>query len=113
MTNFSKVGKEMRLIFIIISLTSFLLSACVPYDFSRRVVQQGNLLPAKRVNRIKVGMSKQQVAVILGSSLLTPTFSQNRWDYAYTWRKGSGTMIVKNATVYFSGDRVSRIEHHP
>ncbi|MCX7117008.1 MAG: outer membrane protein assembly factor BamE [Legionellales bacterium] len=86
---------------------------CASYDFSRRVVQQGNLLPTSLVKRIKVGMSKEDVASLLGHSLLSPSFNNDRWDYAYTWRRGSGPTEKRKLTLYFNHGTIARIDHNP
>ena len=96
---------------ILITFT-ILCASCSSYDFSRTVVQQGNLLPQAKIDRIHKGMSKQQVAIILGTSLISPTFNSDRWDYAYTWRKRGGNIVVRNAIVYFNNDVVSEIKYH-
>lgn len=86
------------------------LTHCASYDFSRRIVQQGNLLPEKKIKQLKQGMSKEEVAILMGTSLLSPTFNNDSWNYAYTWRKGSGSDQVRHLTVYFSNNRVTRIQ---
>lgn len=58
-------------------------------------------------------MSKQDTAILMGTSLLSPLFNTNRWDYAYTSWRGSGTPQIRNLTLYFSGNKLSAIEHHP
>ncbi|MDX1838487.1 outer membrane protein assembly factor BamE [Legionella taurinensis] len=100
-------------LFIFTVLISLLVSGCASYDFSRRIVQQGNLLPQAKISRLAIGMSKQDAATLMGTSLLSPTFNNNRWDYAYTWRKGSNAPIVRNVSLYFANGRLIRIEHHP
>jgi outer membrane protein assembly factor BamE len=95
------------------TLLTLTLTHCASYDFSRRFVQQGNQLPPAKIERLRVGMSKEDVAVLMGTSLLSPTFDNNRWDYAYTRRKGSSRPQIRNLTVYFTNNRVVRIEHHP
>ena len=97
----------------IISLLSSLLISCVSYDLSRKNVQQGNLLPMAKINKLSVGMSKQDTAILMGSSLLSPTFNNNRWDYAYTFREGSNTPVVRHLSIYFNNNRISGIEHQP
>lgn len=89
------------------------LSSCSTYDFSRRIVQQGNLLPQSKIARLRIGMSKDDVAILMGNSLLSPTFNNNRWDYAYTRRKGNGDLIVCNLSLYFVNGALARIERHP
>lgn len=92
-------------------LITGMLGGCLSYDLSRKVVQQGNILPTSKIKQLKSGMSKKQVAVLMGTSLLSPMFSKDRWDYAYTWRKGSGGMRVRTVVVYFSNGHVSNIEY--
>ena len=49
----------MRIRTIIISVSLALsLSNCMSYDFSRRIVQQGNLLTPEKMSRLQIGMSK-------------------------------------------------------
>lgn len=103
---------RIRTILIIVSLT-LSLTNCMSYDFARRVVQQGNLLSQEKLNRLKIGMSKNDAAILMGTSLMSPVFNNDRWDYAYTWRKGSGQTSVKNLTLYFTQDRLVRIERKP
>jgi outer membrane protein assembly factor BamE len=114
MANFFTVGKKMRIILILIStLLSLSLTQCVSYDFSHRIVQQGNLIPASKIERLKIGMSKEDVAILMGTSLISPMFNNDRWDYAYTWRRGSGSTETRYALLYFSHGAVARIEHKP
>ncbi len=104
----------MRIIIILITaLLACTLTQCISYDFSRRIVQQGNLIPADKVERLKLGMSKEEVAILMGTSLLSPIFNNERWDYAYTWRRGSGSMEIRHVVLYFAKERLTRIEHHP
>lgn len=98
---------------ILAILTVFLtlaLCQCSRYDLSRKVVEQGNLLPQEKIQRLHLGMSKQEVNILMGTSLLSPTFNSNRWDYAYTLRKGSAEPRVKRLVLYFSKDKLIKIE---
>ena len=96
---------------ILISLLlTISLTHCASYDFSRRVVQQGNLLPKAKIERLKIGMSKEDVGILMGSSLLNPPFADNRWDYAFTWRRGLRTTTIRHLTLYFKNDRLIRID---
>ncbi len=104
----------MRIKTILISLSLTLsLTNCMSYDFARRVVKQGNLLSQEKLNRLKIGMSKNDAGILMGTSLMSPVFNNDRWDYAYTQRKGNGPTVVQNLTLYFSNDRLVRIEHKP
>lgn len=100
-----------RMVVLLLSMVTMLtLSQCASYDFSRRVVQQGNLITKNKLDRLRVGMSKQDAAVLMGTSLLSPLFNNNRWDYVYTWRKGLGKMDKRTVVLYFKNNQLSRIE---
>ncbi|MCW8397504.1 outer membrane protein assembly factor BamE [Legionella sp. PATHC038] len=101
----------MRIIIFLLGIVFTLtLTQCTTFDLSRRVVQQGNLLPKSRIDRLKVGMSKNDVAILMGTSLLSPTFNNSRWDYAYTWRRGHGPITMSTLSLYFHNDILTRIE---
>lgn len=100
---------QIRIILILISIT-LSLTNCMSYDFSRRIVQQGNLLSKSKIERLKTGMSKEDVAILMGTSLLSPMVNNNRWDYTYTWRKGSSRTLIRTITLYFMNNHLVRIE---
>lgn len=111
MTKFFSLGKTMRIFpFFLSALLLVSLSQCVSYDFSRRIVQQGNLFPASKINRLKIGMRKSDAAILMGTSLISPLFNQDRWDYAYTWRKGSGPLEIHRVSLYFVHGLLAKIE---
>jgi outer membrane protein assembly factor BamE len=86
---------------------SCLLAACV----YRIDVQQGNLLDESAVEQVQVGMTRSQVQFLLGTPMVADSFHQDRWDYAYSFRRGrSRDMEQRWVIVYFDGDRVARIE---
>ena len=47
-------------------------------------VQQGNVITQEMIDQLKPGMSRSQVAYIMGEPILRNTFDPNRWDYVYT-----------------------------
>lgn len=101
----------MRIIIFLLGVVfSLTLTQCTSFDLSRRVVQQGNLLPKSTLDRLKIGMSKDEVAILLGTSLLSPVFNNDRWDYAYTWRRGHGNITMSTVSLYFHNNRLARIE---
>lgn len=108
------IGKKMRIIVFLLSLLcTVTLTQCSSFDFARRIAQQGNLLPKSKIDRLKIGMSKNDVAILMGTSLLSPTFNNDRWDYAYTWRRGHGKITIVTVSLYFSNGVLKRIEQTP
>jgi outer membrane protein assembly factor BamE len=74
-------------------------------------VQQGNALNQEMLDKVKPGMTKAQVRFALGTPLLSDTFHPERWDYYYSFRKGSSTEVERRLiTVIFDQDVLARIE---
>lgn len=93
---------------IFVLLTAIAITSCASYDFSRRNVQQGNLLPENKVAMLRKGMTQDEVELLLSTSLLHPVFTENRIDYVYTNRKGLGHMNIKRLSLYFNNGRLVR-----
>jgi outer membrane protein assembly factor BamE len=74
-------------------------------------IQQGNLLKTQDVDQVTVGMTRSQVRYLLGTPMLSDSFTPQRWDYIYTFRRGRETRMDRaHFIVHFDGDKVSRIE---
>lgn len=76
----------------------------------KMTVQQGNILTEEMVDNLTLGMTKRQVSFLLGTPLLTDFFHSDRWDYAYTIRRGHQPMENRFLTLYFKDDALMRIE---
>lgn len=96
---------------ILISLSLLALSACAshfsPYKME---VRQGNFITPEMREKLKLGMSKQQVRYVLGTPLLSDAFHGDRWDYPYSLAKGGKVVEHQAMTLYFSGDNLVRID---
>jgi outer membrane protein assembly factor BamE len=76
----------------------------------RIAVLQGNIIDQKKVDQLKVGMSRRQVQYVMGSPLINDIFHEDRWDYVYQVRKGDEVMRDRRFTVYFEDDKLVRFE---
>jgi len=97
-----------------VTLTSLalavLLSACV----YRAPIQQGNLLEAKDIDQITVGMTQAQVRYVLGTPMVADPFSNNRWDYVYYFKLSKMPEAKKQQlVVFFENGNVTRLERTP
>ena len=96
------------------SVLIILLSGCnkdkIPGVY-RIDIQQGNAVDQEMINKLKPGMSKSQVAYVLGTPLIIDTFHPNRWDYVYSFHPGNGVREQRTLTVYFTDDeKLSHLE---
>ena len=92
-------------------LSSLLLGAC---SIHRIDVQQGNLIEPAQLEKLKVGMDKNQARFVLGTPMVADIFHDNRWDYVYSRRReGEMNTEIKRVSLYFENDVVARIEITP
>ncbi len=74
-------------------------------------IYQGNLIREDAVAKLQVGQSKQQVTALLGTPSIPDPFHAQRWDYTSSQRVNRlGRTEVKNFTVFFDNDNVTRWE---
>lgn len=109
----SRVREMKKVIINIFFLTCiiFTLQACTQSTWLYRVnVQQGNVITADMVQKLHVGMPKEQVYDIMGSPLLVNTFNDNRWAYVYTFKPSRGPYVQKHLIIYFRNDRIIRMD---
>lgn len=102
-----------RILAVVALVASGALSACSYLKFPgvyRIAVQQGNIIDQKKVDQLKIGMTKRQVQFVMGSPLLIDAFHEDRWDYIYQLRRGDETLRDRRFSVYFDGDKLVRYE---
>ena len=92
---------------VILTLTiTLLVSSCSIYKME---VQQGNALNNETVSQLQKGMSKAEVASLLGNPLLQDNFRSNRWDYIYFKRNGNKLGNKQNLTLFFENDQLIQV----
>lgn len=96
---------------LLVSVTlSLLLSACSSFPGVYKIdIQQGNVVTQEMLNQLRPGMTKSQVKYVLGSPLLTDTFTPDRWDYLYTMQKGGGSVTEQRISIFFKDDKLTRL----
>lgn len=93
----------------IISILTFtlLISGCAIY---KPEVQQGNALSNTTVSQLQRGMSKPEVASLLGNPLLQDNFRSDRWDYIFYNGNGSKQKNKQNLTLIFKNDQLVQVK---
>lgn len=93
---------------LVLLFAALLLSGC--NFIYRQPVFQGNLLDKANVEQLKPGMTRNQVISLVGTPVLADPFHQERWDYVATERRGHGDTQIKNLTLWFEGDSLTKME---
>ena len=77
----------------------------------KQPIYQGNLMEKEAVDQLRPGLSKQQVAGLLGTPSVADPFHAQRWDYAATERTDRrGKTEAKTLTLHFENDTLVRWE---
>ncbi len=96
----------MKKIISIIALT-LLLTGCAIY---KAEVQQGNALSNETVSQLQRGMSKAEVASLLGYPLLQDNFRSDRWDYVFFNGTGGQQKNKQNLVLTFKNDQLVQVK---
>ena len=65
-------------------LAALFCTGCALIGVHRVAIQQGNIITQAMVDQLKPGITREQVAYIMGEPVLRNTFDDDRWDYVYT-----------------------------
>src|SRR3989338_2790290 len=96
-------------------LLSTLLASCSyisspvlsPYKMD---IRQGNYITPEMREKLKLGISKQQVRYVLGTPMVSDAFHGNRWDYIYILKQHGEVVEKQRLTLYFEGDNLARMD---
>lgn len=91
-------------------LLAFILATGCSSVVYKMDIAQGNLVDQKMVDRLKPGMSKRQVEVVMGTPLIASPFDQSQWNYLTATSHRGHKHDIKNLSLFFDGDTLSRIE---
>ena len=72
-------------------------------------VQQGNVITQEMVDQLQPGMTREQVAFIMGEPVVRNIFNQDRWDYIYTIKVPGRFETEQRFTVFFENDVLSSL----
>jgi outer membrane protein assembly factor BamE (lipoprotein component of BamABCDE complex) len=67
-------------------------------------VQQGNAHEQEDLDQLELGMTKKQVAYLLGTPAVHDPFHQNRWDYISMLSRRGGEPVQRLVTLTFEND---------
>jgi outer membrane protein assembly factor BamE len=72
---------------------------------------QGNFISKEQLERLKLGMDREEVKVILGTPLIASVMHPNRWDYVFAFKRGDTQLVEqRQVTLMFEKDLLSKID---
>lgn len=72
--------------------------------------RQGNVLEQKDLDKLKPGMTREQVKFVLGTPIAATPFRDDRWDYVGYYKSPRGEITQRTVTVYFDGEVLTKLE---
>ncbi|HTK97939.1 MAG TPA: outer membrane protein assembly factor BamE [Pseudomonadales bacterium] len=71
-------------------------------------VQQGNVITQEMVDRLKPGMTRRQVAFVMGEPVVRDPFNPDRWDYVYSVQVGTVVYQQLRMSLFFENDTLAK-----
>jgi outer membrane protein assembly factor BamE len=88
----------------LLTVCLLVLGACSLPRVHRVTVQQGNVITQEMIDRLKPGMTRRQVAYVMGEPVFRNSFDESRWDYVYTLNIPGYYQENKRMSLYFEND---------
>ena len=92
---------------VLVAAAALATSCSLPRVY-RLAVQQGNVITQEMVDSLKPGMTREQVAFIMGEPVVRNPFDNNRWDYVYTLRVPGYVDDQVKMSLFFVDDELAR-----
>ncbi|RDV24610.1 outer membrane protein assembly factor BamE [Alteromonas aestuariivivens] len=76
-------------------------------------VPQGNFLDQQAVDKLRIGMTKEQVIYVLGHPVVNDAFDKDTWYYVYDMKRGMknrGEDFQKQMIITFENERLAKID---
>jgi outer membrane protein assembly factor BamE len=71
---------------------------------------QGNFISKEQLEKVKLGMDRDEVKVVLGTPLITSVMHPNRWDYVFAFKRGDTQLVEqRQVTLMFEKDLLIKI----
>lgn len=98
---------------VITYLAALFLTGCslewLPFVY-KLDIHQGNVASQEMVDQLRPGMTKRQVAFIMGTPLLADPFHDDRWDYLYSNQPGGEPRVQRSVTLVFKEDELAGLQ---
>ena len=94
--------------YALLSILILTLSGCsIIYRLPTR---QGNVIEQKKLDQLKLGMTRQQVVYLMGTPLAASPFNNNRWDYVGYYKSPRGKVSQRTVSLFFDGDKLDKMK---
>jgi outer membrane protein assembly factor BamE len=72
--------------------------------------RQGNVLDQKDLDKVQLGMDREQVRFLLGTPLAATGLQSDRWDYYGYYKPPRGEARSRTVSLWFEADKLVKME---
>jgi outer membrane protein assembly factor BamE len=97
---------------IILTCCLFGLQGCKNWIF-RIDIPQGNFLQQNDIDKLRIGMTKEQVTFVLGRPVVKDAFNDDTWYYYYEIKRGlskNGDDLKNQFFIYFEDGKIASVD---
>lgn len=103
------MNKTLAATLIGLPLTATLCVACSLPRVYKLSVQQGNVITQEMIDGLKPGMTREQVAYVMGEPVIRNPFDDTRWDYVYTLRVPGFVNETVKMSLFFTDEVLTHL----
>ncbi|HEX4873052.1 MAG TPA: outer membrane protein assembly factor BamE [Nevskiaceae bacterium] len=96
------------------AIVSALLGACLLLSgcgiIYKLPTRQGNVIDQKELDRLKIGMTREQVRFVMGTPVASSPLRSDRWDYVGYYKSPRGEVSTRTVSLFFEGEQLVRME---
>lgn len=96
-------------LFVAAALVAALSATQTSCRLYRITVQQGNVITQDMVDGLKPGMTREQVAYVMGEPVVRNPFNDDQWDYVYTLEVPGRTEQQRKLSLFFNDGVLSHL----
>ena len=97
----------MKQLIVFTFIFSFLfITGCTSLSPYKVPVLQGNIIEDKDIQKLRPGLTKDQVLYILGTPLASSPLQSTRWDYFYSIKIGNQNFGERKLTLLYDSDNL-------
>ena len=93
-----------------ILLTALLLPLAACEIVYKLPTRQGTVIEQKDIDKLTLGMTREQVRFIMGTPIAASGLREDRWDYYGYYKPPRGEPFSRTVSLYFDGDKLARME---
>ncbi len=86
---------------ILIFIISLLIYSCSNTNLYRVTITQGTVFAQEDIDKLEIGMTKDQVSFVMGQPSFENFFEKNVWNYIYKITTGDNVDMEKKVKLIF------------